>query len=216
MGRYVVIGLGRFGSAVARELEALGHEVIAIERDEALVDRSADAFTRAVAGDATDPAVLRAAGAVDADGAVISTGENLASSILSTLALRDLGIRRIFAKAGNDSEARALDALGVTEVIIPEREAGSRLAHRMVSGGVLEYIPVASGYSIQEMAVPQAWIGQSLRALAPRDRHQVQVIAVRDTLTDGLALPPDPDALLTDSDSLIVAGPDPALAKLQS
>lgn len=215
MGRYVVIGFGKFGSAVARTLEQLGHEVIVVERSAALVDRYADSVSRAIAGDATDPHVLKAAGAAGADGAVISTGGNLAASILTTLALRDLGVRNLYVKAGDENEARALDALGVTEAIVPEREAGVRLAHRMAAGSVLEYIPVAEGYSIQEMAIPPDWTGKTLRDLAPRERFAVQVIAVRCSLTDQLALPPDPDAPLKDSDALIVAGADTVLQKIQ-
>jgi trk system potassium uptake protein TrkA len=214
MGRYVVVGLGNFGLAVARTLEELGHEVIVVERQGSLVDRHADWVTRAVEGDATDPAVLRAAGAADADGAVISTGENLATSILATVALRDLGVKQIFVKAGNETEARALNALGVTEAVIPEREAGERLAHRLVSQRVLDYQPLSEGHSIQEIPVPAPWVGRTLRELAPRERENVQVIAVRDVLTDATRVPPDPDAPLKDSDSLVVAGADAALARL--
>jgi trk system potassium uptake protein TrkA len=214
MGRYVVVGLGNFGLAIARTLEALGHQVIVVERDGLLVDRHAEWVTRAVEGDASDPAVLRAAGAADADGAVISTGENLATSILATVALRDLGVKQIFAKAGNETEARALNALGVTEAVIPEREAGERLAHRLVSQRVLDYQPLSESHSIQEMPVPVPWVGRSLRQLAPREREAVQVIAVRDVLTDAIQVPPDPDTVLKDSDSLVVAGADAALARL--
>jgi trk system potassium uptake protein TrkA len=214
MGRYVVIGLGKFGSWAARTLESLGHEVIAIEADEVQVDRHAEFVSRAVQGDATDPAVLRAAGAGDADGAIVSMGENLAASILATVALRDLGVRNLYVKAAGDAEGRALNALGVSEVIIPEKEAGVRLAHRLGASEVLDYQPLGAEHSIQEIAIPPAWVGHTLRELAPRVQHNVQVIAVRCSLTDGVHVPPDPDARLKDSDSLVVAGADEALAKL--
>jgi trk system potassium uptake protein TrkA len=214
MGRYVVIGLGTFGLSVARTLEELGHEAIVIERSGVLVDRVADRVTRAVEGDATDPAVLRGAGAAGADGAVIGTGESLATSILATVALRDLGVREIYVKASNETEARAFNALGVTEAVVPEQEAGARLAHRIVSRAVLDYQPLCEGYSIQEIPVPGDWVGKSLRALAPRETSAVQVIAVRDALTGATAVPPDPDAVLKDSDSLVVAGSDEALRRL--
>jgi trk system potassium uptake protein TrkA len=214
MGRYLVIGLGNFGTAVARTLEELGHQVIVIERNGVLVDRAAEWVTRAVEGDASDPAVLRGAGTIGADAAIVSTAENLATSILATVALRDLGIRDIFVKAGNDTEVRAFNALGVTDAIIPEKEAGERLARRIVSRAVLDYQPLCEGHSIQEMAVPVEWVGKTLRSLAARELG-VQVIAVRDALTDHAAVPPDPDAALKDSDSLVVAGADRALEKLQ-
>ncbi|MCX5738200.1 MAG: NAD-binding protein, partial [Proteobacteria bacterium] len=111
MGRYAVIGLGKFGSWVSRTLEDLGHQVIAIESDGSLVDRHAEFVSRAVQGDASDPVVLRGAGVADVDAAVISIGENLAASILTTVALRDLGVQNIYVKAASDTEARALGAL---------------------------------------------------------------------------------------------------------
>jgi trk system potassium uptake protein TrkA len=215
MGRYVVVGLGNFGLAIAHTLGELGHEVIVIERHGTLVDRHAEEVTRAVEGDATDPAVLRGAGVAGADAAVISTGESLATSILATVALRDLGVKEIYVKASSETEVRALNSLGVTEVVIPEKEAGERLAHRIVSQRLLDYQKLCEGYSIQEMAVPPHWVGRSLRAVAPREREAVQVIGVRDALTDAMTVPPDPDAPLKDSDSLVVAGADSALERLQ-
>jgi trk system potassium uptake protein TrkA len=214
MSRYAVIGLGKFGSWVARTLESLGHQVIAIEADGILIDRHAEFVSRAVQGDATDPVVLRGAGVAGVDAAVISMGENLAASILATVALRDLGVRELYVKAAGDAEARALNALGVSEVIIPEKEAGVRLAHRMGATEVLDYLPLGEGHSIQEIAIPPAWVGRSLRALDPRGQLGVQVIAVRCALTEAVHVPPDPDAVLKDSDALIVAGADPALAAL--
>jgi trk system potassium uptake protein TrkA len=214
MSRYAVIGLGKFGSWVARTLESLGHEVIAIEADGILIDRHAEFVSRAVQGDATDPVVLRGAGIAGVDAAVISMGENLAASILATVALRDLGVRDFYVKAAGDAEARALNAFGVSEVIIPEKEAGVRLAHRMGATEVLDYLPLGEGHSIQEIAIPPAWVGRSLRTLDPRGRLGIQVIAVRCVLTEAVHVPPDPDAVLKDSDALIVAGADPALAAL--
>jgi trk system potassium uptake protein TrkA len=214
MSRYAVIGLGKFGSWVARTLESLGHQVIAIEADGILIDRHAEFVSRAVQGDATDPVVLRGAGVAGVDAAVISMGENLAASILATVALRDLGVHELYVKAAGDAEARALNALGVSEVIIPEKEAGVRLAHRMGATEVLDYLPLGEGHSIQEIAIPPAWVGRSLRELEPRVQLGIQVIAVRCALTEAVHVPPDPDAVLKDSDALIVAGADPALAAL--
>ena len=214
MSRYAVIGLGKFGSWVARTLESLGHQVIAIEADGILIDRHAELVSRAVQGDATDPVVLRGAGVAGVDAAVISMGENLAASILATVALRDLGVHDLYVKAAGDAEARALNALGVSEVIIPEKEAGVRLAHRMGATEVLDYLPLGEGHSIQEIAIPPAWVGRSLRTLDPRGQLGIQVIAVRCALTEAVHVPPDPDAVLKDSDALIVAGADPALAAL--
>jgi trk system potassium uptake protein TrkA len=214
MRRFVVVGLGHFGGWACRTLVELGHEVVAIELDGALVDRHAEWATRAVCGDATDPAVLERAGTAGADAAVIATGEELATTILATVALRDLRVREIYVKVGSSAEARALEALNVTEAVFPEREAAVRLAHRICSRGALEYMPVAPGYSIQEVAIPPDWIGKTLREIAPRERLGIQVIAVRDVLADRLSLPPDPAASFKDSDSALVAGPDEVIGRL--
>jgi trk system potassium uptake protein TrkA len=215
MGRYLVIGLGKFGTAVARSLEALGHEVIAIEREASLVDRLADCASRVIAGDATDIAVLRASGASDVDAAVISTGENLASTILSTVALRDLGVKHIYVKTASETEARALEALGVTQAIIPEQEAGARLAHRVASHALRSYMPIARGYCTAEVVLPASWRGKSLRQIDPRKAWKVSVIAVLDSATQSVALPPDPDAPLAASSSVLIAGSEEAVARLQ-
>jgi trk system potassium uptake protein TrkA len=211
--RVLVVGLGAFGFWFARTIREMGHEVIVIERDESLVDRHADFFDRCVVGDATDPALLeRVTSGVDT--AVIATGEDLSTTILTMMALRDLGVRDIYAKARSVDAARALQKLDVTEAIFPERDAGSRLAHRVVSRAVLDYTPLGEGVSLQEIAVPESWTGHSLIELVPREKLGVQVVAVRDALTGELAIPPDPSAKLKPSDSLLVAGHDAMLQSL--
>lgn len=212
--RVLVVGFGTFGAWFARNMKQLGHEVIVVERNGELVDKFADWATHAIQGDATEPSVLERAGARGADAAVISSAESLTTTILATVALRDLGVREIYAKVRGVNEARALDALDITEAIFPEREAAFRLAHRVVSEAVLDYTPLGDHCSIQEITVPPAWIGKTLLELAPREQHGVQIIAVRDALTSEMALPPDPKSRLKDSDSILVAGRDEALAKL--
>lgn len=214
MQRFLVVGLGHFGAWVAQALHAQGHDVIAIDEDETLVDRHAAHLTRGVVGDATDADLLKRVGAAGVDAAILSTGENLATSILTTLALRDLGLKEIYVKIGSVPAGRALDALQVRETVFPEREAAFRLAHRVVSKAVLEYIPLREGYSIQEIAIPDAWLGKSLRELALPGRHGIQIVALHDLLTDEISVVPDPDRRLRDSDVAIVAGRDETIAEL--
>ena len=212
--RVLVVGLGAFGLWFARTMCETGHEVIAIERDEELVDRHAEWVTRAVVGDATDPALLERIAIQDVDAAVIATGEDLSTTILVIMALRDVGVQEIYAKARSVNAARALDRLDVTEAVFPERDAGSRLARRIVSRAVLDYTSIGEGFSMQEIAVPQSWMGHTLVELETREKQRLQVVAVRDILTGRLVVPPDPTAKLKPSDSLLVAGADADLEKL--
>jgi len=214
MQRFVVVGLGHFGGWAARALYALGHDVIAIERDPALADRYQGEVTAAVAGDATDKEMLKQVGAAHADAAIVSTGGDLATSILATLALRDLGVKDIYVKVTSPEAARALDAFGVRETIFPEREVADRLAHRITSKSVLEYVPLAPGLSLQEVAIPDSWLGKTLRALELPQRHGISVVALHDMLSGAVQVPPDPDRPLLESDVAIVAGPDVAIGRV--
>lgn len=211
MQRYVVVGLGHFGGWVARALFAQGHDVIAIERDPPLVDRFRNEVTVAVVGDATDRALLGQVGAATADAAVVSTGQDLATSILATLALRELGVKDIYVKVGSPEAARALEAFDVRETIFPEREVADRLAHRIASKTVLDYVPLAPGVSIQELAIPDGWLGKSLRELALPTTYGIQIVALHDLLAGSVEVVPDPDRSLRESDVAIVAGRDEAI-----
>jgi trk system potassium uptake protein TrkA len=214
MKRYLVVGLGHFGSWASRSIYALGHEVIAIEKREDLVDRYADTVTRGVVGDAADQRLLKEIGAENVDAAIISCGDDLATTILVTLALRDLGVEALYVKVTSPEAARAVEALKVKETIFPEKEAAYSLAHRIASHSVLQYIPLSHGYSIQEIAIPDRWLGKSLRELELPQRHGIQVVAVFDVLTSQMRVTPDPDEPLKDSDVAIVAGKDDKLAAL--
>ena len=214
MKRFVVIGLGRFGSWVARALYDQGFEVIAVDTDETLVDAHVDKVTRAVAGDGTEPETLRQIGAEEADAGVISTGTNLAASILAAMALRDVGVERLYAKVSSVRAARAMERFEIDELIFPERESAERIARRLASTTVLDYVQLGEGYSIQEMAIPDEWLGKTLRELALPTRHGVQVVALYDVLIDRWNVVPDPDAPLTESNIAILASDDETLAKL--
>lgn len=213
--RFVVVGLGTFGSGVAETLYAEGHEVVAVDRNETAVDRAAAYASRAVVGDARVRDVLERAGARQADAAVVSTGEDLGASLLVVLALRDLGVKEIFAKALSADHARIFSRLGVTESVIPERESARNLAFRMVrSDSLLNYVELNEDLSLQEMTVPASWEGQTLRALELRARFGVSVVAVHDVLTDRMTPAPDPDAPLLDTQTLVITGTRANLARI--
>jgi trk system potassium uptake protein TrkA len=214
MQRFVVVGLGHFGAWAARALYAQGHDVIAVERSAELVDQYRDQVTVAVAGDATDRDLLRQLGVEGANAAIVSTGQDLATSILATLALRDLGVKEIYVKVGSTEAARALEAFDVRETIFPEREVADRLAHRITSKSVLEYVPLGPGFSIQEVAIPDGWLGKSLRELALPATYGIQVVALQDVLTGSVEVVADPDRKLRESDVAIVAGKDETIRNM--
>ena len=214
MKRFIIVGLGNFGSGVAEALHAHGHEVSALDQDERLVDRIAPYVTQAGVGDGRDIRVLERLGARDADAGIVSTGDDITASILSTLALRDLGVKEVYAKVVSHDHARVMEKLGVTETIFPERESALRLGTRISSRTLLNYIRLGEGFSIQEMAVPDSWTGRSLRELHLPGRYGISVVAVHDVLTDVISPVPDPDAPLKDSDTLLVAGRDDDLEQV--
>lgn len=213
MKRFVVIGLGNFGASVTESLNAQGHDVAAIDLREAAVDRIAPHASRAAVGDAKQLATLERIGARGADAGIISTGDDITASILATMALRDLAVREIYVKVISTDHARVMEKLGVTETIFPERESALRLGTRIAQRGLLNYVRLGAGFSMQEMAVPESWIGRTLRELALPRRFRISVVALHDVLRDEMIPIPPPEARLKDSDTLLVAGKDEDLAR---
>jgi trk system potassium uptake protein TrkA len=205
--------LGNFGFTVAEALHAQGNDVVALDVNEAAVDRVAPHVSRAAVGDGKHIAILERAGVKGAEIGIVSTGDDITASVLSTLALRDLGVREIYVKVISFDHARVMEKLGVTETIFPERESGLRLATRVSSRGLLNYVRLGAGFSVQEMAAPESWIGRTLRELALPRRYRISVIAVHDVLRDEMIPVPEPDSKLKDSDTLLVAGSDEDLAR---
>jgi trk system potassium uptake protein TrkA len=212
MKRFFVIGLGNFGSAIAEALHAEGYDVVAVDRNEDAIERIAPRVTRAVVADGQNRQTLEQLGAREATAAVVNTGEDITASILTTLALRDLGLTDIYVKVVSAEHARVIEKVGAAETIFPERDSALRLATRIVSTAILNYVRLGPNFSIQEMAVPRAWIGKNLRQLKLPQRFRISVVAVHDVLTDRI-VPPPPDAPLKDSDTLLVAGDDEDLAR---
>lgn len=211
MDRFVVVGLGNFGSSVTRTLYQHGHEVIAVDTDAAAVDDIAPHCSRAAHGDGREVAVLKELGADEADAAVVSTGDDLTASILATMALHDVGVENVYVKIISDNHARIMKQLGATEVVFPERESGFNLASRISEKGVVNYVRMGHDLSVQELVVPEQWQGHTLRELSVRAEHHLSVVAIHDTTVDEIIVPPDPNDTLEHTDTLIVAGTDEAI-----
>jgi len=214
MKRFIIVGLGNFGAAVAETLHSMGHEVVAIDRAPDRVDEISRRVTRAAVGDGSELQTLERLGGADADAAVISTGGDITASAMTALACRDLDLPEVYVKVVSRDHARLIEKIGVTETIFPERESGTRLGKRISSRLLLNYVDLGAEFGLQEMAVPSKWVGRSLRELQLRRRHSITVVAVHDMLTDTMYPVPDPDEPLKDSDTLIVAGEAGSLASV--
>jgi trk system potassium uptake protein len=214
MNRYLVVGLGNFGATVAKSLAKDGHDVIVIELRGELVDRIGEYVDRAVAGDATDIEALRSLGVGNVDAAIVSTGDDITASILTCMALRDLKVRELYVKVVSNAHARVMERIGVTETIFPEQDTAIGLATRLCGSSLLNYVKLGTNFSIQEMGVPDVWQGQSIRELQLRQQYNITVVALHDVLNDTIIPSPNPDHKLRNSDALLVAGDDDALARV--
>ncbi len=212
--KFAVIGLGSFGSYLARTLYEKGHEVLVIDKDKDKVDEAKDFSSQAVWMDSADKESLQALGVQDMDVVVVSLGPEMEPSILTVLYLHELGVNRILAKALSLDHGKILESIGATEVIYPERDMAIRLAQRLSSRNVLEYLPLAENISIQEIVPPEAFIGKKLRDLNLTNRYRVQVIAVRQLVPDRLIFIPGADFVIKDSDVLVVMGEEENIAEL--
>ena len=213
MKSYAVIGLGRFGSALARQLCKLGAEVLALDVKGDYVQQIANDVTHAVVGDAQDKEVLRALGVRNLDCAVIAIGDNLAASVLITMNLKELGVPYIVCKAHDETHRKVLEKLGVDRVVIPEHEYAQRLARTLNSHNVLEYIELSEDFGILDVPAPKSWIGKSLRELNVRAKLGVTIIAVENGGKTNVS--PTADYAVGEGDTLVMLGDNVALEKVQ-
>lgn len=205
MKRVVVIGIGIFGFNLVRELYESGIEVIAIDKNKEVVQEIADFATKAIVSDGLDKNILESLSLRENDVVVVSFGEDLAASTLITLHLRQLKIRNIIVKAPNTEYKQVLESVGATEVIIPEKEMASKVARSLVSPNILDYIPLSEDYIVGEIAPPAGFQGKTLADVHLRSKYDVNVIAIRDMLTDTVRMVP-PNYVIKDSEILIVIG----------
>jgi trk system potassium uptake protein len=209
----VVIGLGRFGSAVALELERLGHEVLAIDRSEQRVNDIARDVTHALELDAADEDALRGAGAADFTTAIVAISSDAESSIFATMVLKRLGVRNVIAKAGSVLHGEILARAGADRVVFPERETGLRLAHSFNVPNVIDYLDVAPGFGIEKLRAPKSFIGRTLGDLNLKGTLGLVPIAVR--RGSQVFVNPARDERIGETDELILIGRDEKLERLR-
>jgi trk system potassium uptake protein TrkA len=213
--RVVVIGLGIFGVSVVKELHHRGVEVIAVDKEKEAVQLVRDFSTKAIVADGTDKSVMDSIGLRETDTVIVSFGEDLAASTLITLHLKQMNVGEIIVKAPNDEHKLILEKVGASEVIIPEKLMADKLVRSLVSPNVLDYIPLSEDYQIYEIAPPSSFRGKSIGDLDLRKRFNMNVIAIRDILTDKVQMVPAASFVVKDSDVLLVICREADLARIQ-
>lgn len=213
--RVVVIGLGIFGINVVRELYESGLEVIAIDKVKEAVQQVRDFSTKAIVADGTNQDLMNTIGIREDDTVVVSFGEDLAASTLITLHLKQMKVKNIIVKAPNEEHKLILEKIGATEVIIPEKSMADKVAKSLVSPNVLDYIPLTEDYMICEIAPPASFLGKTIAELQLRAKYHVDVIAVRDILTDRIQMVPAADFVVKDSEVLVVIGKEEDIDKIK-
>ncbi|MDP8235824.1 MAG: TrkA family potassium uptake protein [Candidatus Erginobacter occultus] len=227
MKQFVVIGAGRFGSAVAVTLAQKGKQVMVIDQDEQTVQRMSEIVTQAIQLDVTDPRSLADLDLGEMDVAVIGIGGNLEASILTTMQLKEMGVKIVVAKAKTNADKKILSRIGADRIVFPERDMGIRVANSLVSPTIFDYIQVSPGFGIVETRVPDAIQGQTLTEANIRSRFGIDIVAIRrrapqldkkgeSQLKDTMLIAPRADEILGKNDILVIIGEEGKIEKFKS
>lgn len=210
--QFVVLGLGSFGASVAVTLQQLGCDVVAVDQDMERIEDVADKVTYAMQADIGSPELFKALGSKSFDGIVIASSENLEGSIMATLAAKEAGIPYVLCKAHNKRYAEVLQKVGADAVVFPEKEMGKRIAKNLVSANLADWIALSPDYSVVEAAVPEKWIGKTLKELDVRKTHEVNVVGIKEG--EQVEITPDPDMPLKPKTILMLVGSNEALKRI--
>jgi trk system potassium uptake protein TrkA len=215
--RFAVIGLGHFGAHAARSLYGAGMDVIAIDRSDEAVQAASEHATRAVVADATDRQTLESLGVNEVDAAIISLGERMDVITLTALHVKEMGVPYIAVKALSEDHGRILEALGIHEIIHPEKDVACRLANRLARADVVDFLPLLPGYSIIEIKAPREFVGRTLRDLALRNTLNVQLVAIQhdEGGEKRINIVPHADDRISESDLLILLGENRDLDRIR-
>ena len=209
--QYAIIGLGRFGTSVARRLYEAGQEVLGIDVSEERIDEAQLYVTHAVIADSTDEKALTSMGIRNFDCVIVAIGNDIQSSILTVMILKDLGVKKVIAKALSKLHGKVLDRIGADWIIYPERDMGERVANQLLSPNMLNYIELSKEYNIEEIMIPEKMAEKSLRELNIRAKYNVSAIAV---FREGdVIISPSPDEIIHKGDLLVMIGNKEDLAE---
>jgi len=213
--KIAVIGLGKFGISVAKELYTRGHDVLIVDERHDLVQKGQEFSSKSVVADCTDKEVLANLGLSTVETTIVNMGSNLSGSILATMYLKELGVRNIIVKAINDDHKKVLEKVGATQIIFPEREMAVKLAQSITTPNVLDYLPLTDAFSIMEIIPPKDFVGKSLIDLDLRRRYQIQIIGIQDTVEDVISMVVSPSQPIKATDRLIILGKQEHLKKIK-
>lgn len=202
--QFAVIGMGRFGSSVAKTLSDFGYEVLAIDSSEQRTQEISNIVTHVVQADSTDEEALRALGLRNFDVVIVAIGQDIQSSILTTIILKEIGVVKVVVKAQNELHGKVLKKIGADKVIFPERDMGQRVAHHLISSNIIEYIELSEDYSIIEVQAAKGLSGKSLRELDIRAKYGCNVMAIKQGNQMNIA--PNAEDLIKDTDVLVIVG----------
>ena len=202
--QYAVIGLGRFGISVARRLHEAGQEVLGIDVNEERIDDAELYVTHAVIADSTDEKALTSIGIRNFDCVIVAIGNDIQSSILTVMILKDLGVKKVIAKALGKLHGKVLDRIGADWIVYPERDMGERVANQLLSPNMLNYIELSKEYNIEEIMIPERMAEKSLKELNIRAKYNVSAIAV--FRSGNIIISPSPDEIIHKGDLLVMIG----------
>ena len=212
--QFAVIGLGRFGTSVARRLHEAGQEVLGIDLSEEKVEDALSFVTHANVADSTEEQALTSVGIRNFDCVIVAIGNDMQSSILTVMLLKELGVKKVIAKALGKRHGQVLEKVGADWIIYPERDMGERVANQLLSPNMLNYIELSKEYNIEEIMIPPKMAEKSLRELDIRAKYNISAIAI---VREGdIIVSPSPDQIIHKEDLLVMIGNREDLAKFSS
>lgn len=202
--QFAVLGLGRFGAGLAEELFKLGHEVMVVDKSEEKINNISAKVTHAIQGDITSEDVLKSLGFTNFDEVIVASSQNIQSSLMACLLLKEQGVKKLVAKAGTELHGKVLAKIGVDMVVFPERDMATKLAQSMTSASIVDFIELSEEFNIAELGVPDAVIGFTLQKANIREKYGLNVLAI--ITSEGTNLTPKASDVLKKGDKIVVIG----------